>query len=229
VKVLIIIPAYNEEKNIEKVVDELKCHDFDYDYIIVNDGSTDKTREICQARGFNAIHLPINLGVGGGIQTGYKYAYENGYDIAIQMDGDGQHDPGFIPSLLEPVRAGFADYVIGSRYLEKKGFQSTRLRRQGIKLLSSIIYLFGKLRVEDATSGFRVVNRELIRLFSQNYAQDYPEPEAIIQAAARGYRIIELPVIMRERRAGESFVNQWSALYYIIKVTMSIAVLGAGE
>lgn len=225
-KVLIIIPAYNEEKTIEKVVDELKGHNFDYDYLIVNDGSTDKTGEICLARGFNAIHLPINLGVGGGMQAGYKYAYENGYDIAMQMDGDGQHDPGFIPALIAPVSDNSADYVIGSRYLEKKGFQSSCLRRQGIKLLNSIIYLFSKLRIKDATSGFRVVNRELIRLFSQNYAQDYPEPEAIIQAAARGYRIMELPVIMRERIAGESFVNQWSALYYIIKVTMSIAVSG---
>lgn len=231
-KVLIIIPAYNEEKSVKGVVDELLSYSYNYDYVIINDGSTDGTQKVCEKAGLNLISLPINLGIGGAVQTGYRYALENGYDIAVQLDGDGQHDPRYIPDLVDPICEGRADYVIGSRYIENEGFQSTRLRQAGIKLLSGVLYAFTKQRILDSTSGFRAVDKKLIGLFSRNYAQDYPEPEAIMQAALNGSRILERPVRMRERSAGKSSINRFGSVYYIIKVVMSIIfnrIIGKGE
>ena len=223
-KVLVVIPAYNEEESIEAVVEELLGCGYGYDYVVVNDGSTDRTREICRRRGFAALHLPINLGIGGAVQTGYQYALARGYDVAVQLDGDGQHDPRCLPDLIAPLREGRADYAIGSRYIENGGFQSTRLRKTGIQLLSGLLRLFGGQRVYDATSGLRAVNRGLIRLFSEVYAQDYPEPEAILQAARGGYRVCEVPVAMRKRQRGKSSIHRWGAVYYMVKVMLSIAV-----
>lgn len=223
-KVLVIIPAYNEGKNIEAMITELQRETPDMDYVIINDGSTDKTAEICLKNKYNMVSLPINLGIGGGVQTGYLYARKNHYDIAIQMDGDGQHDPAYIHALIEPIVNGEADVVIGSRFLVKEGFQSSKARRAGIAFLSRLIQLCTRVHVKDATSGFRAVNRKFILEYARQYPIDYPEPEAIVYAALRGAKIKEVPVVMRERENGVSTINFTRSVYYMIKVSIAILV-----
>lgn len=221
-KVLIIIPAYNEEENISTIIDSL-CQKYpQYDYLVINDCSKDSTVKILKAKKANYLDLPVNLGIGGGVQTGYIYALYNNYDIAVQMDGDGQHLPEYLDTIIAPILNDEADVVIGSRFIQKEGFQSSFLRRLGIKFLSKIIYLLTGKKVLDVTSGFRAVNKKCIELFSQNYAQDYPEPEAIIFSALHKLRIFEVPVIMREREGGESSISGFKSLYYMIKVSLAL-------
>lgn len=221
-KVLVIIPAYNEAENIVNTVNELTSECPDVDYIIVNDCSQDNTKQICESHGFNYISLPINLGIGGGIQTGYKYAVEYGYDVAIQFDGDGQHNAQYISSLVEPIEKGEASLVIGSRFIDKEGFQTSFMRRIGIGLLGFTLRICGGVKITDATSGFRAVSKDLIEFFAKNYAQDYPEPESIIAARLSGFSIKEVPVVMNERTAGVSSINPLKSVYYMIKVTLAI-------
>lgn len=223
-KVLIIIPAYNEAENIQNVVQSLNHQSTIADYIVVNDCSTDATKEILHKIGANYLNLPVNLGIGGGVQTGYLYAKENNYDIAIQMDGDGQHDPKYIMDLIMPIKEGNADVVIGSRFIKKEGFQSSVLRRFGIKFLSIIIKACTGTMVYDVTSGFRAVNRKMIEVFAKDYAQDYPEPEAIVTSVLSRARICEIPVIMNERAGGKSSINSYGSIYYMIKVTIAIII-----
>lgn len=223
-KVLIIIPAYNEEENIKQVVDNLKYNYQQYDYIVINDCSTDNTKLILEKNSINHINLPVNLGIGGGVQTGYKYALENNYDIAIQIDGDGQHNPKYIERAIEKISKGQADIVIGSRFIEKKGFQSSLLRRLGINFLSSLINLISGTKVKDVTSGYRIVNKKFIEIYANNYAQDYPEPEAIVNAAMNNGKILEIPVEMNERLGGESSISPIKSIYYMIKVSISISL-----
>lgn len=221
-KTLIIIPAYNEAENIEAVIRNItKCAP-DMDYVIINDCSKDKTADICREKGFNYVSLPINLGIGGGVQTGYLYALNNGYDIAIQMDGDGQHDPRYLKDAIKPIVDGQADVVIGSRFITNEGFQTSGMRRLGINLLSKLIKVCSGAKVKDVTSGFRAVNRKMIELFAEDYAQDYPEPEAIVSAAMHKARIKEVPVIMHERATGESSITAWKPIYYMFKVSLAI-------
>jgi len=226
-KILAIIPCYNEEKNINKVVQNIvnysssSCNST-IDYLIINDCSKDNTVEICREKKYNYINLPINLGIGGGVQAGYLYAYEQGYDIAIQHDGDGQHDPCYFGDVISPILSGQADIVIGSRFLDKEGFQSTGLRRLGISFLSILIYLCSGVKIHDVTSGYRAVNRKYIKLFADHYTQDYPEPEAIMDAALHKARILEVPVIMREREEGKSSISPIKSIYYMIKVSLAI-------
>ncbi|WP_029323462.1 glycosyltransferase family 2 protein [Butyrivibrio sp. AE3004] len=222
--VLIIIPAYNEAANIENIVDEITTGYPQYDYVVVNDGSSDNTAKILKKRKYNHINCPINLGIGGAIQTGYRYAKENEYDIAVQIDGDGQHDPAYIGEIIAPIQRGEADYVIGSRFVNKEGFQSSATRRIGIHFLSFLIAVLCLRRVKDVTSGFRAVNRFFINVFADNYPIDYPEPEAIMDAVMRRKRILELPVVMREREAGKSSINLKRSAYYMIKVSLDIIV-----
>lgn len=225
-RVLIIVPAYNEEENIEKVIKNIEKEktgkEYIIDYLVVNDCSKDRTLDILKQEENNYVSLPINLGIGGGVQSGYLYALENNYDIAVQMDGDGQHDPEYLDDILQPILQGEADVVIGSRFINKEGFQSSFLRRLGIKMLSSVIYLVCKEKIKDVTSGYRAVNREVIKLFAGNYAQDYPEPEAIVLCAKNGYRIKEIAVKMKERQGGESSISPLKSIYYMIKVTIAI-------
>lgn len=221
-KVIIIIPAYNEQDNIKQVVDNLIDNYPQFDYIVINDCSSDKTKDILQYNNYNYINLPVNLGIGGGVQMGYKYAKEHGYDIAIQMDGDGQHDPKFFEKVIEPIKNDKADIVIGSRFIEGIGFQSTGLRRLGIRFLSTLINLVSGIIVKDVTSGYRAVNRKFIEIYSGEYAQDYPEPEAIVSAAMYNARILEYPVIMSERIGGESSISPFKSVYYMIKVSIAI-------
>lgn len=223
-KVLIIIPAYNEEGNIEKVVSSIENDYPQYDYIIVNDGSRDKTEEICKRNKYNIVNLPINLGIGGAVQTGYRYALAEGYDIAVQMDGDGQHDISYINAMLEPIIKGEANIVIGSRFIEREGFQSTVLRRTGILFLSKLIQCLCFVRIKDVTSGFRAVDRRFIKIYSEDYPNDYPEPEAIVAAVMHRGHIKEVPVVMKERESGTSSINWGRSVYYMIKVTLAILI-----
>lgn len=221
-KVLIIIPAYNESANIERVVNDIKNNCPEYDYLIVNDCSTDDTAMICKEKGFNYIDLCCNLGIGGGVQSGYMYARCNGYDYAVQIDGDGQHDPSYIPQMIKAMEEQNADMVVGSRFITKEGFQSSGMRRFGIGFLSAIIRLTSGAKIKDVTSGFRVANKKYIEFFSKEYADDYPEPEAIVAVTLRGGKVIESPVIMREREGGVSSISPIKSIYYMIKVSLAI-------
>ncbi len=224
-KKLIIIPAYNEEKNIDFVISDILDHAPEFDYVIVNDGSTDGTEELCKIRGYNVINLPINLGIGGCVQTGYIYAKKYNYDIAVQIDGDGQHSAKHLNEMYKLfVKDPDIDMVLGSRYIENEGFQSTGARRFGIKLLSNLIYLFNKKRIKDVTSGLRMVNRRLIDMFAKYYPSDYPEPETIALVLRRGCKIKETPVIMRERQSGKSSINPKDSIYYMLKVSLAICL-----
>lgn len=223
-KFLIIIPAFNEEENIYKTVNDIIQNAPQFDYIVINDCSTDKTAQICKNNKFNYINLPINLGIGGAVQTGYRYAYENGYDMAVQVDGDGQHDVTFLKKMADTMEECNVDMVIGSRYIEKKGFQSTFMRRVGIVYFSWLIYFISKVRITDPTSGLRMVGRKGIELFTQDYPKDYPEPETTVAMLRRGMSVVEIPVVMRERQGGESSIRAWKSVYYMIKVTMAILI-----
>ena len=223
-KVLIIIPAYNEEASIASVVRDIRSQCPDYDYVVINDGSFDKTEQICKENGINHISLPINLGIGGTVQCGYIYAMENNYDAAVQFDGDGQHDPKYIKKLLEPLIVGQADLVIGSRFVEKKGYQTSFIRRLGIRLIRQVIKLCCGVSILDTTSGFRAANKNLVRLYARNYPFDYPEPEAIVAAVLSGFRVEEVAVEMKERQGGVSSINPLRAMYYMIKVPIALVI-----
>jgi glycosyltransferase involved in cell wall biosynthesis len=221
-KKLIIIPAYNESANIENTVKDIVNNAPDFDYVIINDCSTDNTLEICERNGFNVVNLPLNLGIGGAVQTGYRYAYNNGYDIAVQVDGDGQHDPAFLTKMAEVMVAEKADMLIGSRFLEKEGFQSSRVRRMGITYFTWLIKLFTRKKITDPTSGLRMINSDIIEIFAESYPRDYPEPESVVHVIRLGKNVREIPVIMRERQGGKSSIRFFSSIYYMIKVTVAI-------
>lgn len=223
-KVLIIIPAYNEADGISKLIDNLKENYAQYDYVIINDGSVDHTKKLCKEKDYNVLNLPINLGIGGAVQTGYKYARENDYDIAVQIDGDGQHNPMYIEDMIKKMTQENADVVIGSRFINKEGFQSSATRRAGINLLSILIKICTGRRIYDVTSGYRLVNRRFINIFADDYSRDYPEPEAIVTAVMWGGKIIETPVVMNERESGTSSINFRKSFYYMIKVTLAIII-----
>lgn len=224
VKILIIIPCYNEEENLERVVARLKKEAPQVDFLIVNDCSTDSSAAICKANGWRFLDLPTNLGIGGGVQSGYQYAAANDYDITVQMDGDGQHDPAYLEAVLAPVIAGELDMAVGSRFITKEGFQTSFMRRLGIRIISATIRLLCGARVLDVTSGFRACNKALTAFYARHYAQDYPEPEAIVSAVLNGYRVGEVPVIMQERMGGVSSINLLRSVYYMIKVPLALLV-----
>lgn len=223
-KKLVIIPAYNESESIEKTVQDIVEHTSGFDYVIINDCSTDNTREICEQRGFNIINLPINLGIGGAVQTGYRYAYENNYDIAVQVDGDGQHDAAFLNCMAEALEKEKADMLIGSRFIEKEGFQSSLARRIGIVYFTGLIKLLTGTTITDPTSGLRMIGKDVIRIFANDYPKDYPEPESVVAILKQGKKVIEIPVIMRERQGGTSSIKLKKSIYYMIKVTLAILV-----
>lgn len=231
-KILVIIPAYNEAENIEKVISELEKTVPSCDYIVINDCSKDDTVQVLKKRKEIVVNLPVNLGIGGAVQTGYLYALENDYDIAVQLDGDGQHDPSYLKELVRPIESGEASICIGSRFVLKAGFQSSNLRKMGISFLSFVINLCIGEKIKDVTSGFRAVDRKYIELFAEDYPQDYPEPEAIVMAYREGAIIKEIPVVMREREKGTSSIDFRRSIYYMIKVTLSVLladVVGKGR
>ncbi|WP_373760802.1 glycosyltransferase family 2 protein [Streptococcus ferus] len=221
-KKLIIIPAYNESSNIEKTISAIQEKAKDFDYVIINDCSIDDTLEICKKNNFNVVSLPINLGIGGAVQTGYLYALENDYDYAVQVDGDGQHNPDFLETMLSTLVENDVDMVIGSRFIKNEGFQSSTMRRIGIRYFMYLIKVLTGQKITDATSGLRMINRRLIKLFAENYPDDYPEPETIVDILNNGYKIKEIPVIMNERKGGVSSISFGKSIYYMVKVTISV-------
>ena len=223
-KKIIIIPAYNEEENIERTVNAIQKSAQGFDYVIINDCSTDNTRKICEEKEFNIVKLPINLGIGGAVQTGYKYAYENGYDVAVQVDGDGQHDPEFLNTMADYLIEHQVDMVIGSRFIEKKGFQSSITRRMGIQFFSKLIKVLTGKKITDPTSGLRMIGRNVMEIFSEDYPRDYPEPESIVAVLRKNMKIEEIPVVMLERQGGVSSISPKKSIYYMIKVTLAILI-----
>lgn len=232
-KVLLIIPAYNEEENILKtyktIINYNKQNKTNYDVIIINDGSTDNTENILLKNKINHIKLIHNLGIGGAVQTGYKYALENNYDIAIQYDGDGQHDVRYVERIIDPIIKDQADFVIGSRFIkkDKNNFQSTFTRRIGINLISFFIKKVSGQKIYDTTSGFRACDKRIIREFADNYPTEYPEPITTVELLKKGYKIDEVSVKMNEREGGVSSINSWKNAYYMINVILSILLVGS--
>ncbi len=225
-KKLVIIPAYNERGSILKTVQDVKDHAPSFDYVVVNDCSKDDTLKICRENGINVINLPMNLGIGGGVQTGYMYAFRNGYDVAVQFDGDGQHNAAYLDQMAETVDKEGLDMVIGSRYIEKKGFQSSGLRRMGIRYFTWLIKLMTGQKITDPTSGMRMCNRDVIEIYAKDYPRDYPEPESVTEILKRGKKVKEIPVMMNERTEGVSSISPKKSIYYMIKVSLAVIMAG---
>ena len=223
-KKLVIIPAYNERGNIVKTVRDIIENAPSFDYVVINDCSKDDTRAICEKHGFHVVNLPVNLGIGGGVQTGYLYAMQEGYDIAVQFDGDGQHNGRYLEMMADKLEEEKLDMLIGSRFIENEGFQSSFMRRLGINIISFMIKLFTGKKIYDVTSGYRACNKELINFFADNYADDYPEPEAIITSVLSGFKVGEVPVVMVERQGGTSSIRSLKSAYYMIKVCLALVV-----
>jgi hypothetical protein len=223
-KTLVIIPAFNEEETLRGVILGIRSFLSQADILVVNDGSTDSTGDIAREEGVLVLEHPYNMGIGATMQTGFLYALNNGYNIAVQIDGDGQHDARFITSLIKPILDGQANLVIGTRYLSDGGFKSTFLRKLGIRFFTTIIWIFTGKKITDPTSGFRAMDRKGIELFSKEYPSDYPEVEALISAYKKGLHFQEIPVTMRNRQGGASSIGILSALYYMVKVTLSISI-----
>lgn len=223
-KKLIIIPAYNEETNIEKTVEAILKDSSGFDYVVINDCSTDNTKAICEKKGYNVVNLPINLGIGGAVQTGYKYAVRNGYDMAVQVDGDGQHDPRFLEEMAEYLEQHGLDMLIGSRFIEKQGYQSSGLRRIGIRFFTGLIKMVTGTTITDPTSGLRMVGKNVLQIFAEDYPKDYPEPESVAAILRRGMKVEEIPVIMHEREGGVSSISMKKSVYYMVKVSLAIII-----
>jgi glycosyltransferase involved in cell wall biosynthesis len=229
VRVLAIVPAFNEARNLPGVAAALRHAAPEVDACVVDDGSSDDTAAVAAGLGLRVLRLPLNLGIGGAVQAGYLYARDHGYDLAVQIDGDGQHDPAFLGALLAPVVAGRADLVVGSRFLGEGGFRSTLVRRAGIRYLSGFLRLRCGVRVTDPTSGFRAASRRTIELFARHYPSDYPEPESVAVAHREGLRIEEVPVIMSARPHGASSITWARTLYYLVKVSLALLLLPVRE
>jgi glycosyltransferase involved in cell wall biosynthesis len=219
-----IVPAYNEEHTVGRVIDEIRTFDPGFAIVVVDDGSTDRTRVVAERVGVQVLRLPFNLGIGGAVQTGYQYALDNGFDLAVQVDGDGQHNPQEIARLVGPILAGKADMVVGTRFAEGGGYRGTRLRRVGIRLFAGLVSLMVGQRVTDTTSGFRAVNRKAIRLFAADYPHDYPEVEATVLLARHRLRMVEVPVMMRIRVTGNSSITALRSVYYMVKVLLALFI-----
>lgn len=231
VKILLIIPAYNEEENIlntcNGIINYNKKNNTNYEFIVINDGSRDNTRKILEDNNLPHINLINNLGIGGAVQTGYKYALEYNYDIAIQYDGDGQHDVSYVKTIIEPIIKGQVSMVIGSRFVDKNTdtFKSSLARRVGINLISKVIKLKTKKRILDTTSGFRAVNKDIIKLFASRYPTEYPEPISTVDVLSKGYKVEEVQVEMKERTGGVSSITSWKTVYYMVNVILSMLII----
>jgi glycosyltransferase involved in cell wall biosynthesis len=223
-KRIAIVPSLNEEASVGRVIDEIRAFDAGFDIVVVDDGSTDRTAGIAADRGAHVLRLPFNLGIGGAVQTGYRFAFERGYDVAVQVDGDGQHDPAQLPAILGPVLGGEADVCVGSRFAAGSGYQSSFARRLGIRLFARVVSAVVRQRVTDTTSGFRAVNRKGIALFAADYPHDYPEVEATVMSVKHKLRLREVPVEMRERAGGASSITALRSIYYMTKVLLAIFV-----
>ncbi|NCB79120.1 MAG: glycosyltransferase family 2 protein [Bacilli bacterium] len=229
-KVLMIIPAYNEEESIlqtvQGIIDYRNSVNFQLDYVVINDGSTDSTKEILIQNKLNAVHLVQNLGIGGAVQTGYKYALDNDYDVAVQFDGDGQHDIRSLNSLIQPILVGQADMVIGSRFVGEtlSEFQTSFMRRFGIGVISNMIKLTTGIRIWDTTSGYRLGNKKVIAQFARRYPTKYPEPESSVHLIKQNFKIVESPANMFQRAGGVSSITPFKSIRYMVEVCSSILI-----
>ncbi|MCC6544971.1 MAG: glycosyltransferase family 2 protein [Nitrospirae bacterium] len=223
-RILVIIPALNEEKNIAQVVSSINKEVPYADILVVNDGSRDRTGQIAREHGATVIDLPYNLGIGGAMQAGFRFARLYDYDIAIQVDGDGQHPADHIERLVQVIAEGKSDMASGSRFVANGGYKSTRSRLVGIKYFSLLLSLILRERITDTTSGFRAVNKKVIDLFSRNYPDDYPEVEALVLLHKRGLRVKEIPVEMKERAGGKSSITPFRSMYYMVKVSLAVLI-----
>lgn len=222
-KVLLIIPAFNESGNLPSLLSKLKKEAPDKDVVVINDCSCDNTSEVARRYGANVVDLPINLGIGGAVQTGFKIAKAGGYRIAVQVDGDGQHNPDYIDALVEKVEQGYS-MCIGSRFIENNGFLSSGIRRVGIRFYQYLLHILTGQLFTDPTSGFRAFDRKAIEIFAEHYPADYAEPESIILLKGRNLNVCEIPVIMNQRKAGKSSINAVRSVYYAIKVTIAMCI-----
>ena len=219
-----IVPAYNEAESLGTVLEEIRAADPELDIVVVNDGSTDASASVAAGAGAAVVSLPFNVGIGGAVQTGYQYALEHGFEVAIQVDGDGQHDPKEITQVLEPILDGRADLVVGTRFVTGGGYRGTHLRRVGIRIFAAVVSLLVGQRVSDTTSGFRAVNRQALKLFAAEYPHDYPEVESIVLLSRHHLRMLEVPVQMRVRETGNSSITAMGSAYYMIKVLLALFI-----
>jgi glycosyltransferase involved in cell wall biosynthesis len=219
-----IVPAFNEERNIGRVLDELCAFDPGLEVVVVSDGSVDRTAAVAADHGAHVLQLPFNLGIGGAVQTGFRFAWENGYELAVRCDGDAQHDPAELPKVIAPVVAGEADIAVGSRFASGDGYRSTATRRLGIRLLALVVSAIARQRVTDTTSGFQALNRRALGLFAADYPHDYPEVEGMVMTIRHRLRLVEVPVRMREREHGTSSITALRSIYYMAKVLLALFV-----
>ncbi len=219
-----IVPAYNEEQAIGRVVAELFEYDPSLDVVVVSDGSVDRTAETAEAAGALVLRLPFNLGIGGAVQTGFRYAWERGYDLAVRCDGDGQHVPSELPKVIGPVASGDADIAVGSRFVAGDGYRPSASRRVGIRLLATIVSAIARQRVTDTTSGFQALNRRALELFAADYPHDYPEVEGMVMTIKHRLCLVEVPVQMREREHGRSSITALRSVYYMAKVLTALFI-----
>ena len=223
-RLLAIVPAYNEEATVAGVVRDVMAAWPGADVLVINDGSLDNTANVASAAGAKVVTLPYNMGIGAAMQVGYRYALDGGYDVATQVDGDGQHDPAELIKIVGPVTEGKADIVVGTRFRGESAFKSTPMRRLGIWLFSKVLTGLTGETITDPTSGFRAANKRIIRLFAGEYPEDYPEVESLFLAHLAGLRVSEAPVSMRPRGGGRSSITPVKSAYYMIKVMMVLFV-----
>lgn len=229
-KTILIIPCYNEQENIletyNKITKYNKTNKIKYDYIFINDGSTDNSKKILDEYNIPHIDLICNLGIGGAVQTGYRYAYKNNYDIAVQYDGDGQHDINYVENIVNPIINNNINMCIGSRFIlpNSDGFKSSKSRRVGIKIISQFIKVCTGKKIYDPTSGFRAVDKKIIEIFANNYPTEYPEPVSETIVLKQKYNVKEVPVVMHDRNSGKSSIRAWKNIYYMVNVILSIFI-----